>query len=173
MKNHKKKQLLKIHSGVYGICLSGDKLLMILKSRGPYIGKYDLPGGRIEALETIEDALRREFKEEIGCLIKELDFFTYAEDEFQYQCSSGDLITFHHTGSYYKVEICDNCKIKKDGDGHDSLGATWIKFQDILNNDIATPNIVKSVLLDFINEKYNNKSSGYKSNQQRTRVGFA
>jgi ADP-ribose pyrophosphatase YjhB (NUDIX family) len=153
MDNHKKEGLIKIHSGVYGICQSDNKLLMILKSRGPYKGQYDLPGGRMESHETLESALGREFEEEIGCSIKDLRFFTCAEDEFQYQNSSGSIITFNHTGSYYIVKLDNNCDIKKNADGHDSLGAAWVGFQDILDGVVSIPNIVRSVLLEFMNKK--------------------
>lgn len=36
---------MKEHFGVYGVCLKDEKLLCILKTRGPYQGRYDLPGG--------------------------------------------------------------------------------------------------------------------------------
>lgn len=37
-----------------------DSLLVIRKSNGPYIGRFDLPGGTIEPNETLSEAVRRE-----------------------------------------------------------------------------------------------------------------
>jgi 8-oxo-dGTP pyrophosphatase MutT (NUDIX family) len=42
------------HVGVYGIYIKNNAVLMIKKSRGPYKGMYDLPGGRMEQGETME-----------------------------------------------------------------------------------------------------------------------
>ncbi len=53
-------------TGVYGIVWQNQKLLVVKQQKGPHLGKFDLPGGGIEAGETIEEALRREFREEVG-----------------------------------------------------------------------------------------------------------
>ena len=45
------------HFGAYGIIIHKNKILLVKKSRGPYKGKYDLPGGKIEFGESIEEAL--------------------------------------------------------------------------------------------------------------------
>ncbi|MCM3629768.1 NUDIX domain-containing protein [Paenibacillus glycanilyticus] len=54
------------HLGVYGICLNEEKLLVIRKGGGPYFGRYDLPGGTVEANESLVGAMHREFLEETG-----------------------------------------------------------------------------------------------------------
>jgi 8-oxo-dGTP diphosphatase len=45
---------------------SGGRLLLILKKRGLGRGKFNAPGGRIEAGETPEQAAVRETQEEVG-----------------------------------------------------------------------------------------------------------
>ena len=42
------------------------KTLLIRQKRGPYAGKLDFPGGGIEFGESPEQALRREFAEEVA-----------------------------------------------------------------------------------------------------------
>ena len=60
-------ELLRLtRTGVYGVAMENGKLLLVKQKKGPHRGKYDLPGGKIEAGETIEEALRREFLEEVG-----------------------------------------------------------------------------------------------------------
>ena len=44
------------HLGAYGICLYDEKLLVIQKGSGPYIGRYDLPGGTVESHESLTEA---------------------------------------------------------------------------------------------------------------------
>jgi 8-oxo-dGTP pyrophosphatase MutT (NUDIX family) len=41
-------------------------MLLIRQKSGPYAGKFDFPGGGIEFGETPEQALRREFREEVA-----------------------------------------------------------------------------------------------------------
>lgn len=43
-----------------------DKVLLIQRARKPYFGMWSLPGGRVEAGETPEEAAQREVMEEVG-----------------------------------------------------------------------------------------------------------
>ena len=61
-------------TGVYGIALQDQKLLVVKQQKGPHAGKFDLPGGGIEFGETIEGALRREFCEEVGMTFNSIQF---------------------------------------------------------------------------------------------------
>lgn len=66
---------------------SGDQVLLAMKKRGFGEGKWNGVGGKIEAGETLEDALVRETVEEIGVTptkwepVGELDFVQDAETE--------------------------------------------------------------------------------------------
>ena len=43
-----------------------DRVLLIQRARKPYFGMWTLPGGRLEAGETPEEAAMREVREEVG-----------------------------------------------------------------------------------------------------------
>ncbi|MFB3764966.1 MAG: NUDIX domain-containing protein [Methanotrichaceae archaeon] len=43
-----------------------DGIMLIQRKNPPYEGRYALPGGFVEVGETVEDAVRREAKEETG-----------------------------------------------------------------------------------------------------------
>ncbi len=46
--------------------MSDERLLMVLRGRGPGVGKWSIPGGRVEPGETPEQAVVREVMEETG-----------------------------------------------------------------------------------------------------------
>ena len=52
----------------------------LTKSMG---GKWEFPGGKIEEGETKEQALIREIKEELGCLVKVNELITVVKHEYE------------------------------------------------------------------------------------------
>ncbi len=61
--------------GVFGVLWRGDALLLGENRRRLSPGQdpvpvFDLPGGEVEAGETLEEALVREWREETGCAIQ-------------------------------------------------------------------------------------------------------
>ena len=53
-----------------GACIVKDgKLLLLRRLRNPEAGCWSIPGGKIDFLEPIEDALRREVAEETGLVL--------------------------------------------------------------------------------------------------------
>ncbi len=64
------KQKLILQVGVKSFLLNKSRKFLLLKRSSISIGKsanlWDLPGGRIDSRETLEEALKREIKEETG-----------------------------------------------------------------------------------------------------------
>jgi mutator protein MutT len=46
--------------------VKGDRVLLVRRARAPSQGLYAFPGGKVEPGETLEEAVRRELKEETG-----------------------------------------------------------------------------------------------------------
>lgn len=132
------------HVGVYGVLVHDDKLLMIKKARGPYKGQLDLPGGRIEHGESFEEALKREFDEEVGLEITQLKFLTIDQITVDYLNSASEQCSMHHIAIFYLVSADKPESIKLDGDDHDSNGALYIDLNSLEQFSFA-PMVTKIV----------------------------
>ena len=126
----------RFHLGVYGILINNGRILLIKKSRGPYKGMYDLPGGGIEFGEKVEEALRRELMEEVGIGLGGSKFVGYNEHFSEYDNEQGEPRRMHHVGLYFLISA-EFESIKKDSDGHDSLGAEFVEIKDLDSFKIA------------------------------------
>lgn len=137
------------HIGIYAIIVAGLKVVLIKKSRGPYKGLLDLPGGSPADGETQEDTLVRELDEEIGWRPAGVNFLVTLDDTFGYTSSEGTATQFHHVGHYYTAQLDSAIPLKSTDDGHDSLGATWVDISDIIDGAVKVPPIVKRALLYY------------------------
>jgi len=55
---------------VDGIILKGSKILLVKRAIKPFSGYWVIPGGHVEYGERVEEALKREMKEELGLTVK-------------------------------------------------------------------------------------------------------
>lgn len=56
--------------GVGGIVLQDGKVLLLLRKNAPEAGSWSLPGGRVEFMEHLEEAVVRELREELGITVE-------------------------------------------------------------------------------------------------------
>ncbi|MBM3196240.1 MAG: NUDIX domain-containing protein [Chlamydiae bacterium] len=121
-----KPKIDKFHLGIYAIIEKEGKILLVEKTRGPYWGKWDLPGGRPIHGETIFETLFREVKEETGIAI--LDAKPALNIAFAVDYIEGsDPISLHHTCLIYKVTRFDAANYQDSIHLEDVQGASWIE----------------------------------------------
>lgn len=119
------------HVGAYGLLEHEGEILLILKTRGPYRGWYDLPGGGIEFGEEPLDALRREFVEETGLSVVEQRLLGVMSNRVLWQTDSGESEDLHHIGLIYAVAVAHRDGLITEPDGEDSGGAVWIARENL------------------------------------------
>ncbi len=124
------------HLGVYGLIINDNKVLLVKKARGAYTGKYDLPGGSIEHGEKPIETLKRELMEETGVQVASA-MLIEANSVVVNWLHHEKMENMHHIGIIYKVDI-EKGNIKTDADGLDSLGAIWMDFDELNQDNISS-----------------------------------
>ena len=130
----------KTHFGVYGAVIRSGKILVIKKTRGPYTGLYDLPGGSQKKGENYPDTLIREMKEETGCEVTKYENERYKSIIFSdFTAESKESGVLQHNAVLYDAQI--EGELQTCGDGRDSGGAVWINIDELTSQN-ATPYVL-------------------------------
>ncbi|QHT61908.1 NUDIX hydrolase [Paenibacillus lycopersici] len=120
------------HMGVYGICVMDKKLLVIRKRLGPYTGRFDLPGGRPEPSESLEQAMMREMREETGYVVQTLASIGVCDFDVKWMRQDGATETVHHIAILYEASIdpAEAAGTVEPFEGQDSSGAEWLPIHE-------------------------------------------
>jgi ribosomal protein S18 acetylase RimI-like enzyme/8-oxo-dGTP pyrophosphatase MutT (NUDIX family) len=109
--------------GVYGVVTDEGKILTVRQQRGPYAGKLDFPGGGIEFGESAEQAMRREFAEEVAMEFDSLQLINNLTAIVDVPSTpSNESYLFYQIGMIYRVTDCRWIKGERLGD----LQHIWI-----------------------------------------------
>lgn len=141
----------KTHLGIYGLLVHDGKMLMIKKSRGPYTGKLDLPGGKLEHGEILEQALARELREETGVSVKQSKLISNMTTTVTFE-DDGQRIEMYHVGLIYKITDYNIDNLITEMNIEDSLGAQWVDTETVSVHNLSpfAANIIKSRLFEKI-----------------------
>jgi len=107
------------------------------KSWIPFPNHWDLIGGHVEEGETPEEALVREYKEELDLDLKEYSFFR------KYECLTGDAYENIKYIYYGKLNIPIEEVTLLEGERPQYFSRKEIP-------DLKFANIIKSIVLDYI-----------------------
>lgn len=121
-----KEELILRVSG-YGVIIKEGKILLITIKES---GKYFFPGGGIKKGELLEDAIKREIKEETGYKVKIKKFLDFKENFFHYDPSGK---TYHSFLFFYLCEIKSGSLHKSNEmviDGS-AENPAWVKIKDL------------------------------------------
>lgn len=130
------KSVEKTHLGVYGVLIKDSNILMIKKGRGPYTGKFDLPGGKLEHGEDIQEGLARELQEETGVIVYSAQLLTNltTRASFEYE---NEFIDMYQVGLIYKITDANLTDIQTETSLEDSLGAIWIDYATVDRDSLS------------------------------------
>lgn len=127
---------------VYGLVEHDSKILLIVDSRG---GAWELPGGGVEAGESVQQALEREFMEETGLKIDSTECVLIGQVK-GYFFSLERKLPLKTDRIYYRVKLQDQMSnLKSDGNGDDISEAKFIPI-DQINNLINMAKVDKRIV---------------------------
>lgn len=147
LKNKARKENLskKYHRafGVYGIIQKNNKLLVIKKNGGPYINRFDLPGGSLEDGESLSSAIIREIEEETN--VKPLELFQLGTCSFKYPWNYEKWRYNQHITVFYKINAFSGSNLEKVPQfmGQDSIGSKFMDIHDLSINN-SSPLVLKA-----------------------------
>ncbi len=113
--------------GVSALLMRDGAVLLVRRSRGPFAGCWSLPGGKVEAGESLEDALRREVREETGL---EVDVGPLAGIREQ--------LPGRGTAGHYVIVVF-RCELTR-GElraGDDAEAAEWVPLDEVRSRDVT------------------------------------
>ena len=129
--------------GCYGIIGDLKMLVVIKKHGGPYINRYDLPGGSLEDGESLNHTVKREVNEETGLIVQ--DYQQIGVTSFKYPWNFEQWHFNQHICVFYRINKFSG-KLQtevKQFTGQDSLGAIRIPLAKISIAN-SSPLVVKA-----------------------------
>jgi mutator protein MutT len=105
---------------VGAIAIDNERLLLIRRGRGPAAGEWSVPGGRVEAGETLAEAVVRELIEETGIEGVCNELVGWVE-------RIGD--DFHHVILDFHVTVLEG---RKPVAGDDAAEAAWVPLDEVV-----------------------------------------
>jgi 8-oxo-dGTP diphosphatase len=84
--------------GVGGVIIDRDRTVLIRRGTEPLLGEWSIPGGTIEIGETLEEAVRRELREETGLEVCVLDLIELFDRIYP---DAGNKPRFHYVIADY------------------------------------------------------------------------
>jgi ribonuclease HI len=115
---------------VQAIIQSGDKTLLLRRSQGrpDIVGKYELPGGTLDAIEQPDDAMRRHLKNELGFSGQDI----YVRDAMS--MSNREDMDIQHVFIVYGVEGASEQDAVMLGQSYDKY--IWITTSQVQQNEL-------------------------------------
>lgn len=105
-----------------------ERFLLVRRGRAPAQGLYAFPGGRVEAGETLEEAVRREVIEETGALLSEVAHLVDLELASETETGRIEFILSVHIAGFAGGEILA---------GDDAEAAFWFTLDEMTSLPLA------------------------------------
>lgn len=117
-------------------------ILLTRRAVEPNAGMLDLPGGFVDPMETVEDCLLREIKEELNLDITSFKYLVSFPNQYVF---SGYTVYTIDLGFVCQVKSLDNMHAQDDISGYEFINPAEIDFQEVSSDSIR--NIIKAYIV--------------------------
>jgi NADH pyrophosphatase NudC (nudix superfamily) len=120
-------------AAVGGIVETPGGIILTVRNENPKKGRLDLPGGFTDYNESLEDALAREMREELGLRISKANYFGSFPNVYRYK-----------NVTYFTVDVVFICKAKNLSllkPNREIADVSFVKPRDIDFSRIGFPSI--------------------------------
>lgn len=127
--------------GVGAVIIRNNKILLLLRKKAPEAGCWTIIGGKVEFGETIENAVLRETKEEIGCdgkILAHLGVTNHIVSEEH----------IHYVSPRFLVEI-EGEPFNVELNSHDEM--RWFNINELPKNTTMTTDIALRAFIEWKN----------------------
>ena len=123
------------------------QVLLVRRAFAPQQGLLDLPGGFVGADESLDKALRRELREELGIDVSNSALTYLGSFNNRYPCSK---VTYFLCDIYFTLQV----GTKEGMSAHDDVSALeWWDKEALPWEEIAFPSIKKAIKFFFSKEQ--------------------
>ena len=127
--------------GVGAVVVNEGKILLLLRKKAPEEGSWTIPGGKVEFGETVENAILREVKEEIGAeatIVRALGVTNHI------LAAEGT----HWVSPRFLVELTSQ---PKNMEPHSHADMQWFDFDELPKNVTLTTQKALAAFLESLN----------------------
>ena len=129
---------MKIVHVAVGVVLRGTQVFISLRADNAHQGgKWEFPGGKVEANETALDALRRELQEEIGILVQSSEPLLVIEHDY------GDKLV--------KLDVHAVSAFGGEPEGKENQQTRWVEVSALEAGEFPAANVA---IIDALQQKY-------------------
>lgn len=134
-----------VASAVAGIIVCGNQVLINIRAKAPGEGLWDLAGGFVDFNETLEQALSREVKEELGITIENWHYLQSGTNIYHYK-----TVDYHTADTIFYAVLNEKPQLKWDP--IELSDARWVSFDNIEYEKFAF-NSLATALKSFLTDK--------------------
>lgn len=127
-----------VEVAVGAVVRRGDEILLVRRGRGAGVGKWSLPGGRVDFGETLRAAVAREVAEETGLTVEVGRFLGWVER------TGTEPFPYHYVILDFAAAPLDPAAPIRAGDDADA--AAWFPFARLPEADLVPG------LMDFLTD---------------------
>ena len=138
--------------GVGATIFEGERVLLVQRGREPSLGKWSLPGGLVKLGESLEEAVRREVREETGLQVRPVDLVA---------CLARVLRDEEQRIAYHYVLLDFLCEVVSGSlrAGSDVTACTFVSLDGLSSLDLTRG--TKEVILRALDRRKNRRPPLY------------